>query len=573
MFTLSDSSVTIPAGGGVEVSLTADTTLGDLDGYFGGRITATGSGQVATTPFAIEREAEIYDLTLVHTDRTGAPSGFVTDLVRLDAFVGIPDFVVGFGTVTLRVLAGEYTLLSFVGQDEEEEEETDGGSVEESTLLAYPRLVIDRDQTVAVDARLGQPISVTVPDPEAAPAQSGVSVEVDAEGVFASFEVSGSTFDGIFAGQLGPEQTVDGFASVVSSTWAQPHPDGGFRDTPYTYDLAWFEVGRMITGFTRDVKRSELATVRADHAAHVPGATGWTSTGGRLGIFASPSTILLPAELPFRRTEYRNTGGGVQWTKTFREMVPDDEGFPETVSSAESVPTEYQAGHQYFEDWNYGVFGPVLPRHRPTEDDQLPDRPVISRLGDRLEVESAMYGDRAGRPLSTRATGSISVFRDGELLAQVPDLSGSVEVPPEPADYRVEIEAARDERFPLSRQTSLVWTFRSGHVEADEPVRLPVWAVRFTPWLDAHNTAPAGGPFLVPVQAVSQPGSDAGELASLSVEVSFDDGQSWQEAALVDGMVRLFHPEGGGFVSLRSTATDSHGNSVTQTVIRAYQIG
>jgi subtilisin family serine protease len=171
MFTLSDSSVTIPAGGGVEVSLTADTTLGDVTGYLGGRITATGSGQVVTTPFAIEREAEIYDLTLVHTDRTGAPTTtYITYLVRVDTSEVVELFFSD-STATVRVPPGEYVLISLLLDFT--------GAEPADTLLGQPTLVVDRDQTVAIDAREGRPISVTVPDPEAAPAVVGLAAEFD----------------------------------------------------------------------------------------------------------------------------------------------------------------------------------------------------------------------------------------------------------------------------------------------------------------------------------------------------------------------------------------------------------
>jgi hypothetical protein len=38
-----------------------------------------------------------------------------------------------------------------------------------------------------------------------------------------------------------------------------------------------------------------------------------------------------------------------------------------------------------------------------------------------------------------------------------------------------------------------------------------------------------------------------------------------------DGAAIVQHPTGNGFVSLRATATDTDGNSLTQTIVHAYR--
>jgi hypothetical protein len=168
--------------------------------------------------------------------------------------------------------------------------------------------------------------------------------------------------------------------------------------------------------------------------------------------------------------------------------------------------------------------------------------------------------------------GSIAVSRDGTLIAQGPWPEGViVDVPPEAANYRVEVEAARDQQYPISTHHSLAWTFRSGHVDEGTWTPLPVSVVRFTPRLDANHAAPAGRAFPVPVSVDPQPGSDAAPLADLTVEYSYDDGETWQQAPVRGGLIILHHPTGEGFVSLRATASDTDGNSVEQTIIRSYR--
>lgn len=68
----------------------------------------------------------------------------------------------------------------------------------------------------------------------------------------------------------------------------------------------------------------------------------------------------------------------------------------------------------------------------------------------------------------------------------------------------------------------------------------------------------------------------AQEITELTVEVSYDDGLTWSKAqvrACPDGWTATVrHPAGGSFVSLRATATDAAGNSVTQTITHAYRL-
>ena len=100
--------------------------------------------------------------------------------------------------------------------------------------------------------------------------------------------------------------------------------------------------------------------------------------------------------------------------------------------------------------------------------------------------------------------------------------------------------------------------------------------VRFSPDLSLHNSAPAGRTFTIGVRVQPQEGAAARPCAALSVQVSYDDGRTWAAPATVTGsgqvwQVRITHPETPGYVSLRATARDTAGNTVEQTIIRAYR--
>jgi hypothetical protein len=99
--------------------------------------------------------------------------------------------------------------------------------------------------------------------------------------------------------------------------------------------------------------------------------------------------------------------------------------------------------------------------------------------------------------------------------------------------------------------------------------------VRFHPGLDEHGVAPAGRAIKIPVTVEAQLGSPTPSTRSLAVEASFDDGATWTAVPVEKGhngaFITLRSPAGPGFVSLRATAVDAGGDSVVQTIIRAYQ--
>ncbi len=110
----------------------------------------------------------------------------------------------------------------------------------------------------------------------------------------------------------------------------------------------------------------------------------------------------------------------------------------------------------------------------------------------------------------------------------------------------------------------------------DVPARLPAMAVRFTPPLAVDSSAPAGRTFTVPVAVQRQPGAPSGRVVALTVDVSYDGGKTWRKATLKKQggawTATVRHPAGPGYASLRATARDDAGNTVTQRIIQAYRL-
>ncbi|URM96236.1 hypothetical protein LUW76_18970 [Actinomadura madurae] len=164
---------------------------------------------------------------------------------------------------------------------------------------------------------------------------------------------------------------------------------------------------------------------------------------------------------------------------------------------------------------------------------------------------------------------------------------------PQDAVYRLDLKYSRPGDPKAKIHTD--WTFRSGPddppAKLPESVRctpdegrpcslLPLLFVRYDLALDDGSRAKAGSPYEIAFTVAHQQGAPAPEGVTATVEASYDDGESWSDpvtATAGDGGGRftaaVTHPPLGdtdGTVSLRVRARDSAGNTVDQTIIRAY---
>jgi subtilisin family serine protease len=573
VFTVSPASVVVPAGGDAQATVTVDTRVPGPDGYLSGWLTGTAGDLAVRTPVAVTKEVESYDVTVTQLDRNGsAPWYYSTMLTKRDSdsvqFTWAdqgPD-----NTATFRVPKGHYTLSSIVDTLLDGDPNGPGRPVvaTNATLLAQADVYVDRPLTLTADARLGRPISVTVPRPSAQQVFAEVSDYTDRPQGSAGQSILSSSFTSLFTGRIGPNSSDDKFFSDVAGQWARADADGGTEDSPYLYSLYFPITGRMVNGYQRSVADRDLAQVRADFASGFPGEIGMKSvmTGsstlgvGNIGPFLS-------FHLPSSRTEYYNTGPGIGSSGQYDGYSPDS-GVAEWASS--NSITSYQPGHSYHEQWNTGVFAPSFP---PSS---APDAwHGVTRAGDYISLDIPMYSDGTGRAGSSDTTTSIAtLFLNGTKIGSTDGSRlSTLTVPDGDGSYRLEMHTERDAPFVLSTRTDIAWTFRSRRGGSDDPISLPLWTVGFNPELDRYNAAPANGVDAVPLTVTPQPGAAVGTLTDITVEASLDDGATWKPLRLRGGAALVPHSGGSGFVSLRATAADSQGDTVELTVIHAYKYG
>ncbi|MEU4562427.1 S8 family serine peptidase [Actinoplanes sp. NPDC023936] len=550
-FSVAADRLTVPAGGTASTTVTAGTGANLPEGELGGQLTATSdSGVRVTTALGVVNEVESYNLTVRVIGRDGQPSeDHLVVLAGLDkpGFIDVP------ASGVARVPKGRYGLFAWIYQGEET-----------TTMLAEAELTVDRDRTLTVDARTAKPVRVTPPQRDAGTLLAAVNAEWITEQASYGASLVGEDFDSLYAGPLS-RVSKPFFLASVNGSFARFDAEGSSRNSPYTTDLAYFKPGRMFDGLRKAPKISELATIKASYGVEATGVEGIKANVARYSEESGAWAAFAPFSLPFRRTEYVNPDVG--WSGEFHQQRPGSDGFPEWIDEATSGVQKVRAGRTYHQQWNRAVFGPNVT--------QPPfDALWASRQGDLVIAYLPLYGDGAGHPgFSYLAEQTVKLYRDGSLVGE----GSEFEVPAGRAGYRLEATATRGAPHRLSTEVRGEWTFTSGHVAGEEYQRLPLHTIRFAPPLNAANAAPAGRSFDIPVLVEHQPGVTVGTVRSVTVDVSYDDGRTWQKAALRGTgdkrVATVRHPAGKGFVSLRASAADSAGNTVKQTVIRAYALG
>jgi subtilisin family serine protease len=545
---VSPATVTVPANGAAEVVVTADTRVDAVDGAYSGTLVATSAAGIASTiPLTIEREAESYDVSLVHLDQDGAPAGnFETFVARLDGTeeAELLDLFSPDGKVQVRLGRGRYVVFSVIVT-------THGAAVHES-FLVQPSLSVSADATVTLDSRAAKPVRITVPRPKAKRLFAEVGFQITNPTLsLGSSRVFASPTDGAI-GQIGPDGPVGELLSHVTAQLADPGPAGDFVNSPAFFALVWNRSGGFFTGLDKHLRDSDLTVVHADYRASGSGQLASKISFPIVSGFTFSDTQQF--SFPFQRTEYYNASPDGWFQKV---------EIPGRLSLA--TLARYRVGRHDHEVWNGAVGGPAFP-----------DVPSVVRTGDVLSGTIAVLSDGAGHLGDANATGVTRLF-------QGPDKVGELRSPgrvrfnlaPGGATYRLETEATRTSpEIALSTRVTAAWTFRSSHVAATAPV--PLLDLRFAPGLDDQNRARAATPFVLPISVVRTSDASPSDIASLTLEVSFDDGVTWQRAPVLrvghTGVALLFHPAQAAFVSLRAIATDRAGGRVEETVIHAYAL-
>ncbi|MGW5426313.1 S8 family serine peptidase [Streptomyces sp. NPDC004059] len=341
----------------------------------------------------------------------------------------------------------------------------------------------------------------------------------------------------------------------------------GTDDSPYVYDLSEGHRGaipdRDLTYRPTDRRLSALH-VRFHSARPVSGGEFRYSLTDTFPIgLGFQERIHLPAE----RTDYVSTGPGQLW----HESVAIGDG---TLEERSGLVRYEGASHQVL-NWFRPVWHPWLGTGLGWGQ---------QRAGNEIQLNTPGWGDSGpdhtgfGDVWSPDSgmSQTTAVYLDGTLVDQGNGSAAYVwDAPADEHTYQVVTDTTLDAgRWPLGSRGHSEWTFRSAATAEDHWTCLPLINLAYDIGTDLAGTVRGGRrvPVGLGAEYVAQ-AAGTGRLSGGRLEVSYDDGRTWRAVPLT-GAGASWHgtltvPRGAASVSLRASAHDDKGGSVTQELIRA----
>jgi hypothetical protein len=566
-----------------------------------GRFCFYGAAQSGFGPQAAPAQATgpKYTLTIKGVNLAGGPANLngwmqvfsATSMKWNENTIG-PTPVFRHGLVTMHVPAGKYWLIGMF-------------SIGNSFRMDIPaQATVTGNTTATVSARSADS-EVTAATPHPATASDAV--------FDSSYTLpGGQTYEdcGVTGGAqlwVSPLARAHTAGTLYSATSAQLNSPPGAAQ-PYTYELDSAAPPGTIASQHLTVSAADLATVREHFYSDTATTAPWLAFGGPARQYGETGFVaastLLP--MPGNRTVYFQAQPAAVW----RPEIP---GGPLT----EIPPWQlFHAGQDLNASWNAYPLHPAanLPPAGVT-DYTLPS---AVRAGSKLYMDITPFSDNApghtgsgvSRFNGIVGSGSWAIYANDAKIASgkvrtlspFADVSAAATLGAKPSRIRFTLTTSRQAPGSnLSGTSQDTWTW---------PSQLKPKAVMPAPWycgatftragivydhrcavqdmmtLDYRlaregldGSAPAG-PQSLGIAVNHLPRSTPYPVTHAQLQVSFNNGTSWQPAALA----RICHGQvctnqyrarytapAGAQVSLRVTARDTHGASVTETILGAYQ--
>ncbi|RZU19781.1 PA domain-containing protein [Kribbella rubisoli] len=310
---------------------------------------------------------------------------------------------------------------------------------------------------------------------------------------------------------------------------------------PLTYDVAKMHPAVVTTNFQRNAAWFLHTDQRI---AHLPGiTTGLTSTRAVTG--------------PVSRTDYLVTDlKGVTWDETTSAGEWNESGYESTI------PRSYRPGEQVTRGWWEPLMRPAVPGLSDSAGDVAQGWPP-ARFENALRIAIPQYvsGDRSVFGWGDRGdVTSMKLSSNGVELGSADWSVAQWAVPARAAWYDLTLDQKRGANSWATTSTSTHTTWHFLSVPTKSRAVLPLVQVDYkhtNGWLE-----------LTPAY---QPGVRGVPIFRTTAEISFD-GKTWQKLSLsgIGGTGRAKVPAG-SYPSIRVTAKDLIGNSITQTIDRAWE--
>ncbi|MDT9687316.1 S8 family serine peptidase [Streptomyces sp. P9(2023)] len=339
--------------------------------------------------------------------------------------------------------------------------------------------------------------------------------------------------------------------------------------TPFVYDLTRDYPGQVPDrALVYKPSKADLARIDARYYA---AAGGRLSEGYRSDFTLSPSFNFPELEWhPGTRTEWVTPGQ--VWREFHAQGV--DGSLPWVMVSGDNT---YAKGSTTRLDW-------FAPATRPAQSESF--GVYNSRWQNYMTWNVQAWASssdnmRLGGYLPWGETPShLQVFQ-GDTLIHDNTVSGDmqwVDVPAGNLPYRAVLDVERPgDIFRLSTRTHSEWTFMSDTVDSDFFEPFSVLNLDYKLETDLQGDVKANATQQIALKPVSMDlGTVPGTVTTVTLDVSYDDGRTWQKVTLTKGAGGSWTgsfrtaKKPGGFVSLRASAKTNSGFSVKNEIIRAY---
>ncbi|MFJ5220781.1 S8 family serine peptidase [Streptomyces sp. NPDC088354] len=356
--------------------------------------------------------------------------------------------------------------------------------------------------------------------------------------------------------------TKDDGETLIAQIAASPRKNLRLRatahpDPSYVYDLVSHHSGGIPTDLTYRPDSRSLAQVDVTFGQNEE--TPVTETRSDFARYAGDSVWSFTPEPVARgpRTDWISTGTDVRWQQEV--TVPN-------VVREVSEQMTYRSAGTYKECW----VAPILrPRMISTD---LPTRENGNVLSFAAPAWASGGAAHSGSGSTWGGLSQRTALYQGDTLISESDSDSGYggNLSPKPLPYRLVVDATNDNpsfsRYSTTTHTE--WAFVSGDAENKT---IPLAQLDYGVDIDADGMARRIADLTVTPSVLGAPTND---VPSVRLEVSYDDGTTWHRQTLIhrDGSWKtvLLAPYSASFVSLRTNATDTRGNSVSQTIIRAY---
>ncbi|HEV3359847.1 MAG TPA: hypothetical protein VG247_23795 [Pseudonocardiaceae bacterium] len=547
-------------------------------------LTHIGLAGAATPPVATPHYP-LHILQVNTNDLTGKPSDFafvyLVDGDNVRAFTSFVPIDAGIGKVA--VPAGTYTAI--VGFDDIDSK---GNLASTHTVLQDVTVPSTGNASATVnESAATSQVGVAVPKPANAQFLITNYLRLDAAG-------NGASFAQLNFGAP-PPTYISPTAAPANGTldylvnWIGTSPD---PTQNYRYDVAFGSAKGVPANEQDTVTDNQLAIVH-DHFSADPATK---KAPGSLLVGASDPLLARfggwsaggPAPMPGDLTDYLASSVGGDWlASTF--------GANGLVFQGDLAT--YATGRQYDVDWSHGPIAPNLGRHTGTQ------FCIACSAGSTLELGVNAIGDsdptHAGLLFTQPTSSHFTLYRDGTKVFDQDGYDGAElqNVPTTAATYRgvFDLSLAGVAGISQSTVTHTDLTVRydpnatkgstlpsestcPGASATTPCVVLPALNLGYQ--LSSDESNGSGRPVQVlklRVGHVSYDGAGShAPITSACVSVSFDNGATWEPVPTIGfagNYVALWaNPSSGGSPSIKVTATDANGGSITQTVTNAYTI-